>query len=151
MSRCADQILTGYAEQKAAQGRVNAGRPGKDSPANKRRDELRSQLGEIRTKQQGFKSSRNGTQDKIKALDTQLKSRIQEQKNAKSKIPFRNIEELDSQISSLQKEVDTGKMKLVYVGIIKNETKPAVELCAETDLSSYSRWTKSKYAASTLA
>ena len=124
MSRCAAQILTGYAEQKAAQGRVNAGRPGKDSPANKRRDELRSQLGEIRTKQQGFKSSRNGTQDKIKTLDTQLKARIQEQKNAKSKIPFRSVEELDSRIQSMQKEVDTGKMKLV------DEKKTLTEISA---------------------
>jgi uncharacterized coiled-coil DUF342 family protein len=81
-------------------------------------------LGEIRTKQQGFKSSRNGTQDKIKTLDTQLKARIQEQKNAKSKIPYRNVEELDSRIQSMQKEVDTGKMKLV------DEKKTLTEISA---------------------
>lgn len=62
------------------------------------------------------------TQDKIKALDTQLKSRIQEQKNAKSKIPFKSAEDVDREIARLQKEVDTGKMKLVdekkYLGEI---------------------------------
>ncbi|KAK3049417.1 palmitoyltransferase [Extremus antarcticus] len=33
-------------------------------------------------------------------------------------------------------------MKLLYIGILKNETKPAVELAAERDLSSYSRFTR---------
>jgi len=33
-------------------------------------------------------------------------------------------------------------MKLLYIGILKNESKPAVELCAERELSSYSRFTK---------
>ncbi|KAI4733981.1 AAA-domain-containing protein, partial [Aureobasidium sp. EXF-12298] len=34
-------------------------------------------------------------------------------------------------------------MKILYIGILKNEEKPAVELCAERDLSSYSRFTRS--------
>ncbi|KAK1067838.1 palmitoyltransferase [Friedmanniomyces endolithicus] len=33
-------------------------------------------------------------------------------------------------------------MKLLYIGILRNEDKPAVELCAERDLSSYSRFTR---------
>lgn len=33
-------------------------------------------------------------------------------------------------------------MKILYIGILKNEQKPAVELCAERDLSSYSRFTR---------
>ncbi|MCJ1313522.1 palmitoyltransferase [Agyrium rufum] len=37
-------------------------------------------------------------------------------------------------------------MKLFYIGILKNESKPAHELCAETDLSSYSRFTGKNYA-----
>jgi len=36
-------------------------------------------------------------------------------------------------------------MKLHYIGIIKNETKPAVELCAEKNLEAYSRFTKNNY------
>jgi hypothetical protein len=38
-------------------------------------------------------------------------------------------------------------MKLHYIGIIKNESKPAHELVAEKDLSAYSRFTRNKYAA----
>ncbi|CAA9966722.1 hypothetical protein CFE70_009760 [Pyrenophora teres f. teres 0-1] len=33
-------------------------------------------------------------------------------------------------------------MKVLYIGILRNEVKPAVELCAERDLSSYSRFTR---------
>lgn len=36
-------------------------------------------------------------------------------------------------------------MKLYYIGIIRNESKPAHEIVAEKDLSSYSRFTKNNY------
>lgn len=36
-------------------------------------------------------------------------------------------------------------MKLYYIGILKNDTKPAQELCVEKDLTSYSRFTKQNY------
>ncbi|RDW63888.1 putative snare protein [Coleophoma crateriformis] len=36
-------------------------------------------------------------------------------------------------------------MKLHYIGVIKNESKPAHELCAEKELSAYSRFTKNSY------
>jgi len=37
-------------------------------------------------------------------------------------------------------------MKIHYIGILKNESKPAVELCAEKELSGYSRFTRNNYA-----
>ncbi|KAI2617548.1 putative snare protein [Hypomontagnella submonticulosa] len=37
-------------------------------------------------------------------------------------------------------------MKLHYIGIIQNETKPGVEICAEKELSDYSRFTRANYA-----
>ncbi|KAF2136254.1 uncharacterized protein K452DRAFT_237799 [Aplosporella prunicola CBS 121167] len=33
-------------------------------------------------------------------------------------------------------------MKILYIGILKNEQKPAVELCSERELSTYSRFTR---------
>jgi chromosome segregation ATPase len=51
--------------------------------------------------------------DKVKRLDEQVKSRIQEQKNAKSKLPYKSVEDIENQIDSLQKQVDGGMMKLV--------------------------------------
>ncbi|OQO10866.1 hypothetical protein B0A48_04167 [Cryoendolithus antarcticus] len=37
-------------------------------------------------------------------------------------------------------------MKILYIGILKNTSKPALELCAERDLSSYSRFTRTSVA-----
>ncbi|KAH8587602.1 Longin-like domain-containing protein [Bisporella sp. PMI_857] len=36
-------------------------------------------------------------------------------------------------------------MKLHYIGVIRNESKPAVELVAEKELSAYSRFTRNNY------
>ncbi|KAH8595304.1 snare Ykt6 [Bisporella sp. PMI_857] len=36
-------------------------------------------------------------------------------------------------------------MKLYYIGVIKNESKHSHELCAETDLNAYSRFTRNNY------
>ncbi|KMU78926.1 SNARE Ykt6 [Coccidioides immitis RMSCC 3703] len=36
-------------------------------------------------------------------------------------------------------------MKIFYIGIIRNETRPAVELCREMDFSSFSRFTRDSY------
>ncbi|RSL80051.1 hypothetical protein CEP51_006854 [Fusarium floridanum] len=36
-------------------------------------------------------------------------------------------------------------MKLFYIGIVRNEDKPAVELVSEKELSAYSRFTKNSY------
>ena len=52
-------------------------------------------------------------QDKIKSLDAQLKSRITEQKAARARVSFKNVEEVESTIQRLEKQVDSGTMKLV--------------------------------------
>ncbi|MCJ1390304.1 hypothetical protein MMC18_003162 [Xylographa bjoerkii] len=85
----------------------------KDSPAAKRQQELRAELASIRQQQSGFKSSRGSIQDKITSLDAQLKSRIAEQKVARSRVSFKNVEEVDREIQRLDKQVESGMMKLV--------------------------------------
>ncbi|KAL9007463.1 MAG: hypothetical protein Q9173_007276 [Seirophora scorigena] len=85
----------------------------KDSPAGKKQQELRAELQAIRQQQSGFKSSRTSTQEKIAALDAQLKSRMAEQKTARSRIPYKSVEEIDREIQRLEKQVDAGTMKLV--------------------------------------
>jgi chromosome segregation ATPase len=52
-------------------------------------------------------------QRKIDDLETKLKSKIDAQKDQKKKVPFKNVDELDAKINSLQGQVDTGTMKLV--------------------------------------
>jgi uncharacterized coiled-coil DUF342 family protein len=51
--------------------------------------------------------------DKLKRLDEQLKSRINELKTSKGKLNFKSVEDVDREIAHLQKQVDTGTMKLV--------------------------------------
>ena len=51
--------------------------------------------------------------DKIKRLDENLKSRINESKNARSKVQFKSADEVQKEIDRLQAQVDTGTMRLV--------------------------------------
>ncbi|KAL4740454.1 hypothetical protein BDV11DRAFT_185243 [Aspergillus similis] len=84
-----------------------------DSPAAKRQQELRAELSSIRQKQQGFKASRTSTQEKINALDATLKARIAEQNNSRTRMSFKNVDELDREIARLEKQVDSGTLRLV--------------------------------------
>jgi uncharacterized coiled-coil DUF342 family protein len=83
------------------------------NPAQKRRQELIAQASEIREKQAGGKDARTSKLDQIKRLDEQVRSRISEQKTAKAKVPYKNAEEIDRQIESLEQQVNSGTMKLV--------------------------------------
>lgn len=51
--------------------------------------------------------------DKIKRLDENLKSRINESKNARNKVQFKSAADVQSEIDRLQKQVDSGTMKIV--------------------------------------
>ncbi|BDD57182.1 hypothetical protein MPDQ_002950 [Monascus purpureus] len=94
--------------------KIESARPNnQDSPAAKRQRELRSELSSIRQKQQGFKASRTSTQEKINALDATLKARIAEQNNSRSRMSFKNVEEIDREIARLEKQVDSGTLRLV--------------------------------------
>lgn len=83
------------------------------SPQQLRRQELISEANEIRQKQAGGKNARTSKMDQIKRLDEQLRNRVQEQKLAKAKIPYKNLEELDHKIEGLEADVNSGKMKIV--------------------------------------
>ncbi|KAK4126022.1 hypothetical protein N657DRAFT_288824 [Parathielavia appendiculata] len=50
---------------------------------------------------------------RIKALDDELRKRIADQKAARSKVSFKNVEEIDQKIAQLEREVERGQMKLV--------------------------------------
>ncbi|KAI9893952.1 MAG: hypothetical protein M1814_005505 [Vezdaea aestivalis] len=84
-----------------------------DSPTAKRQQELRSKLSAIRAEQQGLKSSKGNVQEKIRGLEASLKTRITESKASRSRVPFKSVEEVDREIQRLEKQVDTGTMKIV--------------------------------------
>ncbi|KAL1633457.1 multicopy suppressor of BFA (Brefeldin A) [Neofusicoccum ribis] len=99
---------------KALKAKIDLATPNnKDSPTGKKQQELRAELGEIRKKQQASKGSRNTVFEQIKKLDEQLKARIQENKTARSRVNFKNVDEVDREIARLQKQVDSGSMKIV--------------------------------------
>lgn len=119
-----EALVKAEKDHKASMDRLNAikakidiAMPNKNkdqpSPTQKRRQELIVQANEIRQKQAGGKNARTGKLDQIKRLDEQLRSRIAEQKNAKAKVSFKSVEDVDRQIADLDKRVNSGTMKLV--------------------------------------
>ncbi|KAH6643768.1 hypothetical protein C7974DRAFT_324773 [Boeremia exigua] len=98
----------------AAKAKLDTARPNnKDSPNAKRQQELKTELNAIRQAQQGNKTGRNAIFEKMKKLDEQLKSRLNELKTNKSRVNFKSVEDVDQEIARLQKQVDSGMMKLV--------------------------------------
>lgn len=91
----------------------NAKPNNQDSPVVKKQQELRAELSSIRQKQSGFKSSRSSTLEKINALESTLKARITEQNNSRGKMPFKNVDEIDREIARIEKQVDSGTLRLV--------------------------------------
>ncbi|KAF3051372.1 hypothetical protein E8E11_010585 [Didymella keratinophila] len=109
----------------AAKAKLDTARPNnKDSPNAKRQQELKTELNAIRQAQQGNKSGRNAIFEKMKKLDEQLKSRQNELKTNKSRVNFKSAEDVDQEIARLQKQVDSGMMKLV------DEKKALAEISA---------------------
>lgn len=101
----------------AIKSKLDLAQPSKNkeeqSPAQKRRAELIAEVNEIRNKQGAGKNARNSKLDQLKRLDEQLKSRIAEQKNARGKVNFKSVEDLDREIAHLDQQVNSGLMKLV--------------------------------------
>ncbi|KAK0858808.1 multicopy suppressor of BFA (Brefeldin A) [Friedmanniomyces endolithicus] len=114
LSKAEKDLRAAEDRMKQIKAKLDNSRPNnKDSPAGKRQQELRAELQQIRTQQQSSKSSRTTVMDKIKRLDENLKSRINEQKTARSKTQFKSVDDLQKEIDRLQKQVDSGTMKIV--------------------------------------
>ncbi|KAI9708478.1 MAG: hypothetical protein M1820_003939 [Bogoriella megaspora] len=108
------ELATANEQLNAIKAKLDLAKPAnKDSPTAKRQAELKSELSNIRQQQQGKKSSRSSILDRIKALDEKLKSQLNEQKATRSRFSFKSVAEIDAEIQRLQKQVDTGTMKLV--------------------------------------
>lgn len=111
-SHCSPCKLTLFI-QNAKRAEIDNARPSKDSPANDRFKTLVADQKAIREQQTANQSSRTSQQEKYNAVENQIKQLIQDQKNQRAKMPFKNVEEIDGRIDQLNKQVDSGKMKLV--------------------------------------
>ncbi len=101
--------------QNAIKAKIESAVPNKEkeNPTQKRRQELIAQANEIRKKQGVGKLARTGKLDQIKRYDEQLRTRIAEQKTARSKVSFKSVDEIDQKIKQLEADVERGQMKLV--------------------------------------
>jgi len=114
LAKAEKELRAAEDRMKSIKAKLDLARPNnKDSPSAKRQQELRTELQSIRTTQQSSKSSRTQILDKIKRLDETLKSRINESKNARSKVQFKSVDDVQKEIDRLQKSVDAGTMKIV--------------------------------------
>ncbi|OJD18943.1 hypothetical protein AJ78_01055 [Emergomyces pasteurianus Ep9510] len=114
LAQAENELAALQKKMEEVKAKINLAKPNnQDSPTAKRAQELRAELASIRQQQQGFKASRNNVQEKLNALDASIKARVAEQKASRSRISFKNVDEIDREIQRLEKEVDSGTMKLV--------------------------------------
>lgn len=100
--------------QKEAHTRINEARPeNQDNSATSRQQTIKAELKQLREQQDDGKKQRLVIQDKIKALDTQFKSKLAEQKAGKAQIPYKSVEDIDKEIARLDAQVESAKLKLV--------------------------------------
>ncbi|KAH8921272.1 hypothetical protein BT69DRAFT_1221754 [Atractiella rhizophila] len=85
---------------------------GKNADAE-RRAQLRSELDAVKGEQAANKGGRQKIVDQIKNLQEVNRKRIQDLTAARSKAPFKTMLEVDNQIKSLEKRVESATMKLV--------------------------------------
>ncbi|KIJ70555.1 hypothetical protein HYDPIDRAFT_23652 [Hydnomerulius pinastri MD-312] len=79
---------------------------------NDRRTTLRAELDSIRDQQSSNKNSRGKVLDQLKALQDGIQKKIKDLQAARGKTPFRSVADVDAHISNLEKQVETGSMKL---------------------------------------
>ncbi|KIJ20027.1 hypothetical protein PAXINDRAFT_107699 [Paxillus involutus ATCC 200175] len=85
----------------------------KSSPGNDRRTTLRAELDGIRDQQSSYKTSRGKTLDQLKALQDGIQKKSKDLQAARGKTPFRTVPDVDAHIKNLEKQVESGNMKLV--------------------------------------
>ncbi|SCV73606.1 BQ2448_6036 [Microbotryum intermedium] len=82
-------------------------------PHQDRKVELRAELDALRAESQKLKGGRGKTLEQLKAMQDGVSNKIKELQAAKSKAPFKSVAEVDAQIKSLERQVESGTMKLV--------------------------------------
>lgn len=97
----------------AAKARFESAKSGKGSPANERWNILVAEQKKISEKQRENKKSRFAQREKYNAADAQLKSMIAEQKDAKGRMGFKSVGDIESRVNDLRKQVDSSTMRMV--------------------------------------
>ncbi|KAI9000982.1 hypothetical protein BD414DRAFT_430938, partial [Trametes punicea] len=85
----------------------------KSGPGNERRNALRAELDSIRGQQSNNKLARGKVVDQLKTLQDGIQKKIKDLNAAKAKIPYKTVAEVDERIRQLEKQVESGNLKLV--------------------------------------
>ncbi|KAL4262046.1 Nuclear segregation protein Bfr1 [Pleurotus pulmonarius] len=80
---------------------------------NDRRSALIAELDTIRSQQAGSKASRSEIVAQNKALNEQIQKKLKDLNASRSKVPFKTVAEVDAHIKQLEKQVDSGTLRLV--------------------------------------
>lgn len=84
----------------------------KTGPGNDKKEALRAELDSIRTKQSTGKASRSRLFEQLKSIQDAVQKKVKDLQTASAKVPFKNVAEVDAQIKNLEKQVESGSMKL---------------------------------------
>ncbi|KAF7301699.1 hypothetical protein MIND_00735400 [Mycena indigotica] len=85
----------------------------KSGPGNDRRKALLAELDSIRGQQSETKVSRNKIHENLKSMNESIAKKVKDLQAAKSKTPFKTVAEVDAHIKQLERQVESGTMKLV--------------------------------------
>ncbi|KAF8076396.1 hypothetical protein FPV67DRAFT_1573622 [Lyophyllum atratum] len=85
----------------------------KSGPGNDRRAALRTELDGIRGQQSNNKMSRGKAIDQVKALQDGIQKKVKDLQAARAKAQFKTVADVDAYIKTLEKQVESGNMKLV--------------------------------------
>ncbi|KAJ7228653.1 hypothetical protein GGX14DRAFT_509302 [Mycena pura] len=85
----------------------------KSGPGNDRRNALRAELDTIRGRQSNMKTSRAKILEQAKTLNDNIQKKVKDLQAAKSKMTFKTVAEIDTHIKQLDRQVESGSMKLV--------------------------------------
>ncbi|KAF5364327.1 hypothetical protein D9756_000619 [Leucocoprinus leucothites] len=82
------------------------------SAGNERRNALKSELDSLREQQSSKKYNRGQLLEQVKSLQDSLQKKIKELQAQKSKVPFKTVGEIDDRVAALEKQIESGSMKL---------------------------------------
>ncbi|WVN86951.1 uncharacterized protein L203_102126 [Cryptococcus depauperatus CBS 7841] len=81
--------------------------------SNDRRSALKAELEGLRTEQSKFKGDRNKLFDEMKRLQEGIQKKIKELQGSRGKLAYKSVDEVDDRIATLERQVESGNLKLV--------------------------------------
>lgn len=80
---------------------------------NPRQQELKVELADIRSQVADKKGSRSKTEEQISTLQDSINARVKELNAKKNRLPYRTLADLEAAVFKLDKDVESGMMKIV--------------------------------------